>query len=341
MIDYGQNALLYVIISSNIKFLLYFGVFMVLDYGALLSTDATLFLLLAAGFVAKKTRVIDDVSTKKLSAVIVKIGQPFLLISSLISLDFSTENLKTGLLTLALSFGLHVFMASLAFLFSKGFRKDPNKAITEFALIFTNCGFIGFPIMNSLYGEKGLFCGAFYLVGFHLFLWSWGVFVLSRGRDDIKLTPKKIFFNFGTIPSLIGIVLFLLPFRMPSAVVSFSQYLAGLCTPVSLLITGALIASRSPKLLFGRISTYIVSALKLIVIPIITACVLRLLCLDPFFIVFGTVMAALPSASVVSMFSELYSMDSGYSSQIVGITTLFSVGTLPLLVLFAQFISTI
>lgn len=312
-----------------------------MNYGALLSSDATLFLLLAAGFIANKTHVIDEVSTKKLSSVIVKIGQPFLLISSLISLDFSIENLKMGLSTLALSFGLHVFMAALAFLFSKGFRKDPNRSITEFALIFTNCGFIGFPIINSLYGEKGLFCGAFYLVGFHLFLWTWGVFVLSRGREDIKLTPKKIFINYGTIPSLIGIVLFLLPFRLPDTIISFSGYLAGLCTPVSLLITGALIASRSPRLLFGKLSTYVIAFLKLIVIPVLTACVLRLIGLDPFFIVFGTVMAALPTASVVSMFSELYSMDSGYSSQLVGITTLFSVGTLPLLVLFAQFISAV
>ena len=312
-----------------------------MDYGALLSSDATLFLLLAAGFIARKTRVIDEVSTNRLSTVIVKIGQPFLLISSLISLDYSSENLKMGLLTLGLSFGLHIFMALLSFIFSKSFRKDPNKQISEFALIFTNCGFIGFPIINSIYGSKGLFCGAFYLVGFHLFLWTWGVFVLSRGRDDIKLTPKKIFINYGTIPSLIGIALFLLPFRMPEAIISFSKYLSGLCTPVSLLITGALIASRSPRKLFGNIMTYVISLFKLVVIPVLTACILRLLGLEPFFIVFGTVMAALPSASVISMFTELYSMDSGYSSQIVGITTLFSVGTLPLLVLFAQFISTV
>ncbi|MBR7032629.1 MAG: AEC family transporter [Clostridia bacterium] len=312
-----------------------------MNYGALLSSDATLFLLLAAGFIANKTRIIDEITTKKLSAVIVKIGQPFLLISSLISLDFSIENLKMGLFTLVLSFCLHVFMALLAFLFSKGFKKNSNRSIIEFALIFTNCGFIGFPIISSIYGEKGLFCGAFYLIGFHLFLWTWGVFVLSRGRDDIKLTPKKIFINYGTVPSLIGIVLFLLPFRMPPAIVSFSQYLAGLCTPVSLLITGALIASRSPKQIFGNVSSYIVSILKLAVIPVITACVLRLIGLDPFFIVFGTVMAALPSASVISMFSELYSMDSSYSSQLVGITTLFSVGTLPLLVMFAQFIGSL
>ena len=312
-----------------------------MDYGALLSSDATLFLLLAAGFIARKTRVIDEVSTNRLSTVIVKIGQPFLLISSLISLDYSSENLKMGLLTLGLSFGLHIFMALLSFIFSKSFRKDPNKQISEFALIFTNCGFIGFPIINSIYGSKGLFCGAFYLVGFHLFLWTWGVFALSRGRDDIKLTPKKIFINYGTIPSIIGIALFLLPFSMPEAIISFSKYLSGLCTPVSLLITGALIASRSPRKLFGNIMTYVISLFKLVVIPVLTACILRLLGLEPFFIVFGTVMAALPSASVISMFTELYSMDSGYSSQIVGITTLFSVGTLPLIVLFAQFISTV
>ena len=312
-----------------------------MNYGAFLSSVGTLFLLLAAGFIAGKLRIIDDVSTKKLSVLIVKIGQPFLLISSLISLEYTPENLKTGLFTLLLSLGLHIFMGGAAFLFSKTIRNLSLRSIGEFALIFTNCGFIGFPIIYGLYGDKGLFCGAFYLVGFHLFLWTWGIFVLSRGRRDIKPTVKNIFINFGTIPSLIGIVFFLLPFRLPDAVISFSKYLSGLCTPISMLITGALIASLKPKRLFGNVYAYVVCFFKLAVIPMITACVLKLIGIDPFFTVFGTVMAALPSASVVTMFSELYSLDSGWSSQLVGLTTLFSVGTLPLIVLFAQFISSV
>lgn len=309
-----------------------------MDYTAFLYTLGTLFLLLVTGFIARKTDIIDDVSTKKLSAVIVKIGQPFLIISSLLTQEFSVDNLKTGLLVTLLSVCLHVFMAALAWLFSSRFRDLGMRGITEFALIFTNCGFVGFPILQSLYGDRGLFCGAFYLIGFHLFTWSWGLFVLTRGRDDVKLTAKNILVNFGTVPIAIGIALFLLPFRMPSVITDFTKYLAGLCTPVSLLITGALIATRRPKEIFGRPVVYVISFFRLVVIPVATACILRLIGLDPFYVIFGTVMAAMPSAAVVTMFCEMYSLDSAYSSQLVGITTLLCTGTLPLIVLFVKWL---
>ena len=309
-----------------------------MDFTAFLYTIGTLFLLLVTGFIARKTDIIDDVSTKKLSAVIVKIGQPFLIISSLLTQDFSVDNLKTGLLVTLLSVCLHVFMAALAWLFSSRFRDLGMRGITEFALIFTNCGFVGFPILQSLHGDRGLFCGAFYLIGFHLFTWSWGLFVLTRGRDDVKLTAKNILVNFGTVPIAIGIALFLLPFRMPSVITDFTKYLAGLCTPVSLLITGALIATRRPKEIFGRPVVYVISFFKLVVIPVAAACILRLIGLDPFYVIFGTVMAAMPSAAVVTMFCEMYSLDSAYSSQLVGITTLLSTGTLPLIVLFVKWL---
>ena len=307
-----------------------------LDFVAFLNTIGTLFLLIVAGFVAYKTSVIDDVSTKKLSTVIVKIGQPFLIISSLLTQEFSADKLKTGLFVMLLSVGLHVFMAAAAWLFSFRIRDIGMRGITEFALIFTNCGFVGFPILQSLYGDKGLFCGAFYLIGFHLFTWSWGLFVLTRGRDDVKLTVKNILVNFGTVPIAIGIVLFLLPFRMPPAVTEFTKYLGGLCTPVSLLITGALIATRRPREIFGKPIVYLVSFLKLILIPVVVAFILRLIGLDSFYVIFGTVMAAMPSAALVTMFSEMYSLDSAYASQLVGITTLLCTGSLPLVVLFVK-----
>ena len=307
-----------------------------MDFVAFLNTIGTLFLLIVAGFVAYKTSVIDDVSTKKLSTVIVKIGQPFLIISSLLTQEFSAEKLRTGLFVMLLSVGLHVFMAAAAWLFSFRIRDIGMRGITEFALIFTNCGFVGFPILQSLYGDKGLFCGAFYLIGFHLFTWSWGLFVLTRGRDDVKLTVKNILVNFGTVPIAIGIVLFLLPFRMPPAVTEFTKYLGGLCTPVSLLITGALIATRRPREIFGKPIVYLVSFLKLILIPVAVACILRLIGLDSFYVIFGTVMAAMPSAALVTMFSEMYSLDSAYASQLVGITTLLCTGSLPLVVLFVK-----
>lgn len=312
-----------------------------MNYISLLNTIATLFLLLSSGFAARKIGFIDETATKKLSDLIVKIGQPFLIISSLISLEFSYDNLKKGLAALLLSVFLHFIMGALAYVFSKGFKDINERKIAEFSLVFTNCGFIGFPIMESLYGSAGLFCGAFYLVGFHIFTWTWGIFILSKGRSDIKLTVRKAFVNFGTIPSLIGFILFLIPLRKPEFLTDFASYFSGLCTPIAMLITGVLLATRSVRELFLSKGNYLVCFCKLILIPAAVGVVLRTIGLDSFYITFGVVMAAMPSAAVVTMLSEMYNLNSGYASQLVGSTSLFSVATLPLMVGFAQFISNI
>lgn len=294
---------------------------------------------MATGFGLRRAGVIDNVFSKNLSTLIVKVAQPMLVISSLISLECTRENLMRGLGAVVLSFALHTGMGIAAHFAVKGFRDADERKISEFAIMFTNCGFIGFPIIESLYGKDGLFCGAFYVVGFHLFIWTWGMAILSRGRNDIKLTPKKIFVNFGTIPCLIGFILFLIPWPMPAFLVKTTDYLASLATPISVLITGSLIATGSMRDLFGRFGNYAVSFLRLILFPVVVCVALKLCGLGEFMIIFGTVMAAMPSASVITMFGELYDINPGYASRIVGITSMLCVVTLPLLVAFASFVA--
>ncbi len=310
-----------------------------MNFVSLLNTIATLALIMATGFGLRRAGVIDNVFSKNLSTLIVKVAQPMLVISSLISLEYTRENLMRGLGAVVLSFALHTGMGIAAHFAVKGFRDADERKISEFAIMFTNCGFIGFPIIESLYGKDGLFCGAFYVVGFHLFIWTWGMAILSRGRNDIKLTPKKIFVNFGTIPCLIGFILFLIPWPMPAFLVKTTDYLASLATPISVLITGSLIATGSMRDLFGRFGNYAVSFLRLILFPVVVCVVLKLCGLGEFMIIFGTVMAAMPSASVITMFGELYDINPGYASRIVGITSMLCVVTLPLLVAFASFVA--
>lgn len=310
-----------------------------MNFISLLNTIATLALLMAVGFGLRRGGIIDNVFSKNLSTLIVRVGQPMLIISSLISLEFSVSNLKIGLVATALSFALHTVMGVITHFAVKGFRDADERKISEFSVMFTNCGFIGFPIIESLYGKDGLFCGAFYLVGFHLFVWTWGMAILSRGRDDIKLTPRKIIINYGTIPCLIGFILFLIPYPMPDFLVMTSDYLASLATPISVLITGALIATGTARDLLGRASNYMVCFLRLIALPVVVCIGLKLCGLSEFLIVFGTVMAAMPSASVITMFGEMYGINPGYASRIVGVTSILCVVTLPLMVAFASFVA--
>ncbi len=314
-----------------------------MNFSALLSIIATLFLLMACGFFARKVGIIDDVASKRLSTLIIKIGQPMMIVSALVEAEFSYENLTDGFIYIGVGLVLHIFMAVLAFFLCKGFKDLDERKITEFSLVFTNGGFIGFPIMEALFGPKGLFLASFYIISFHLFIWSWGMAIVARKRGDIKLTVRKVFVNLGSVPCLIGILIYMavIPFpgfALPAFITKFMSYLSGLCTPISVLITGALLATRTPKQIFGSGKIYYFSALKLIAIPLVVCVCGKLLGLPANMILFCTVEAALPAAATITMFSEMYGLNAGYASQTVGTSSLLSVGTMPLVLLLAEWI---
>lgn len=314
-----------------------------MNFTALLTIIATLFLLMACGFFARKKGIIDDVASKRLSTLIIKIGQPMMIISALTEAEFSYENLGDGFLYIGIGIIFHAVMGGLAFILCKGFKDLDERKITEFSLMFVNGGFIGFPILEALFGAKGLFLAAFFNISFHLFIWSWGVAILARKRSDIKLTVRKIFINLGSIPCLIGVLIYMLVipfpnFALPAFLSKFFLYLSNLCTPISVLITGALLATRTPKQIFGSGKIYYFSAMKLIVLPLIVCVICKLIGLPQDMTLFVTVEAALPAASSITMFSEIYGLNSGYASQTVGTSSLLSVGTLPLVLLVAQWI---
>ena len=251
------------------------------DMTPFLNMIFTLFIMLIVGYVSGKLGIIDGVASKNLSKLIIHVGQPAMIIYNLVKMEYSVQNLGIGFITLAFGLGFHVFLAVLAYFAFLRYRDIDARKISEFAAIFGNVGFIGIPILESVFGEIGAFQGAFFNVSFQLLLWTWGIVILARKRNDIKITPKKVILNFGTVPSAIGIALFLMKgikgFFIPQPIMLSLSFIAALCTPISMLIIGALIASRSlkPMLCSGKI--YYLCVMKLLVLPIVICGLMRLL----------------------------------------------------------------
>ena len=298
------------------------------------------FILLMVGFLAGKVKIIDSAASKRLSALIIKIGQPALIVNSLIKMEYSAKNLTLGLETLAFGFAVHIFMAALAFVAFLKIKNVDHRKLTEFATIFGNVGFLGMPILNSLFGAEGEFMGAFFIVSFNVFLWTWGIMILARGRKDIKLTPKKLL-NFGTVPCLIGFILYVCCrpfFQFPTFVLKSLDFTASICTPISMFIIGALLATCSMKRIFGTGKIYLLCAVRLLALPLIICVILKLIGLDSRWILFSAAVTSMPSATTVTMLSELYDIDPQYSALAVGSTSLFSVVTMPCVMFIAQWI---
>jgi predicted permease len=317
---------------------------------------AALFLMLALGYFGGKIGIITSTASKNLSRLIINFGQPALIVYSLVRMDYTEEYLLLGFELLGFGLILHCILAVIAYLANFRFRDLNERKLSEFAIVFGNVGFIGIPILESLFGPLGAFMGAFFVVSFNLLLWSLGLSILARGRDDIKLTPKKIFLNLGTIPSAIGILLFLakgllppiLPHGVSSvigacapAVLQALSFTASLCAPISTLIIGALLATRSWKQIFGSGKIYYLCLIKLLVLPVLIVTLMWLLGFNQTWILFAAAVTAMPSATVVSMLAELYDISPGYSAQAVGVTSLLSLATMPIVISFAQWLTAV
>ncbi len=308
---------------------------------ALLTINVTLFLLMAVGFFARKVGIITNESSKGLSRLIITIGQPMMIIAALEKASFSKVNLITGVQVVLISAALHILFSLMAYLICRKMSDKNQAKIFEFTLVFANVGFIGFPILDSILGDGiGSFMGAFFVISFHLSLWTWGIIILGRGREDIRMTPKKALINYGTIPCLVGVLLYLLKslFELPDFFGKTFSYLGNLCTPISVLITGALIATMPLSQMFKNKRLYVHSAIKLLAFPIVICLLAKLCGLSDTYVLLATAMSGVPSAATVTMLADLYDIEPALASQTVGMTSILSTATLPLVMLFAQWV---
>ncbi|MBQ8418897.1 MAG: AEC family transporter [Clostridia bacterium] len=295
----------------------------------LIPTSLCLFLLILVGFVARKAKIIDADLTKGLSTVVVKVAQPFLIIYSITKLDFSALNLKNGLLVLGFGILSHALTIALAFILFSRIKDIDEKKIYQFAFTFCNCAFIGFPILNSLFGEIGLFYGAFYVISYNLGVWSFGVWLMSKGKAESGVTVRKIFINAGTVPCFIGLALYIVQIPLPDFLMTAMDTMGSLCTPLSLIVTGSLVAALPLREFFLNPKFYGFLAVKLVALPLLLAVILRFtgisaLIADIDLAVFLTVMVALPPAAFTTLLATLYDVKPSYSAQLISLGTILS-----------------
>ncbi|MCQ2431771.1 MAG: AEC family transporter [Clostridia bacterium] len=292
----------------------------------------TLLLLICIGYYSSKIGILDAAMSKKLSSLTVNVAQPFMLFNALSNVEYSGDNLKTGLLTLALALLSHLILAVFAF-FTAKYQKDPaERKVTEFGIIFVNAGFIGLPILGKLFGDIGTFWGAFYCFAFNLCVWSYGIVLIARGRKDIKMNIRKILINHGTVPCMLGFLFFALQIPVPGPVASAVQYMNNICTPLVLLVIGANLTRLPLKQIFTNYRLYIFSVLRLLACPVLIALIYHLAGMSDQRVMFFAVEASLPAAAVAVMFAEIYNERPELAAQTVGMSTLLSMATIPVAV---------
>ena len=304
----------------------------------LLNTVITLFIIVIVSCIATKAKLINDTFTKGFSTFIICVAQPFMIMSSLSGVEFSYENLKNGFTVTGLGFISLGICAAVGFLVTKPFKNLDDRKIGTFGLVFANTGFMGIPVLKALFGSIGGFYGAFFIITFHAVLWTYGMILLAKGRSDIKVRPLNLLFNFGTIPVIIGIILYVLPFDLPAPVTQAMEMLSSMCAPGSMIIVGSIVAAIPLKELFLDGKAYVICAVRLLVLPALICGIAALCRLPDETVYLFTTLTALPCATNCTMYAQKYDISPHLAAKTASLTTLLSVATVPLMIQFAKLV---
>ena len=296
--------------------------------GILLKQIAIMALLIAVGWVLRRKNFLSEQGTKELGAILLRIIIPCVIVKSYI-VPYSRERL----LELALSAGLALlgFIAAMLIAYAVYGKR---RRIENFAAAFCNAGFIGIPLAQAAIEEDGVFYVAASVALLNLFQWTYGVYIMTDRRDAIR--AKTIATNPVVIAIVVGVVLFVGRIPVPEILTSTLGYLAGMNTPVAMILMGTYLARVSWRELLDR-RAYSCVLLRLVVIPAVVLMLFWLLPVSNTAVVMAVFLAAAtPVGANICVFAQQYNSDYPFSVVTVCLSTVLSVVTIPLLSTLAQ-----
>ncbi len=294
-----------------------------------------LMLLIAVGFVAAKAKIMTAEGTKCCTDIALIIVTPCVIIKSLIR-EYSGEIMKSLAKAFVLTLLVQVLMIFLSMLLLHSKDKEKERVL-RFGSIFANCGFMSLPLQQVILGDDGTLYGSAYIIMFNLVVWSYGVFLISGDKKYIQ--PKKLFISPGIIGLLIGIIIFIFSVPIPDIVYSSLNYLSAIYTPLPMLIIGYHLAQSNVLNAFRDIRCIFSVFLSLIVYPLAALGLLYLIGVRGTLLVSVIISVSAPVAAITTMFSSKFGGDTELSVDMVSLSTVFSLGTMPLVIYIAQLIA--
>ncbi len=295
----------------------------------LLQQTIIMFALMLLGLLLSRRGMITEQGSRDLSNVLLYAVIPCVILRSYMS-EFSTEKLR--------AMGLSALIAVIAFAASIAVAYltcGTRHRIENFAVAFGNAGFIGIPLVTAVFGPEA----AFYVVSFSTFAnllqWTYGIVIISGKKETMNL--RMVFVNPVFISMVIGIALFVLQPTLPTVVTGTIGYIADGNTVLAMIILGYYLSKVQLRGLFADVRLYLFSALRLLVVPAVTILVFL-----PFPFARGEITlitliaAATPIASSTAIFAQKFGQDYRQAVSYVCLSTILSVATLPLVMLFAE-----
>lgn len=304
----------------------------------------TMFIIGIGGFIFAKAFKVSDEQQKFLSKMLLYFINPCLVINSF-NKDFQSGKL--------LQLGFVVLVSVIVFLVTMGVsilftrhkkgdgelieKENAYNTVDRLAIVFTNCGFMGIPLIRGVFGDEGVFFLMGYLVVFNVFLWTYGLYTISG-----TMSLKKLIVNPNIIAIVLGIMIYCMPFTLPEIIGKPILMIGDLNTATAMILIGVLFAE------FTFEKEYLWRLIKVNLIRLVVCSFVTLIVIfgiysltkphfDSKMMLFVVYICSMcPSATSVPSLSCVFDKDARYASLVVSVTSLVCMGTIPVFVGLAE-----
>ena len=302
-----------------------------MDIMVVFQTMLKLFLLLILGFVLFKCHIFDEYTNKKISALIVNVASPMLIISSIAGVEGSNKSIV--FLMIGAGILMYIGFIILGKIINRLFP-FPKKdwPVYECMVVFANTGFMGYPVLLDVFGQEAVFYASLIHMAFNFFVYTYAIMCLTKGDDsEFKLNFKQLLTP-GIILIFVGIFIYLFDIQLPSVLMDTINSVGSLTAPLSMMMIGSSLAVYPIKDSFTDWRSYVFAFVRLMIVPFVTMIMCRLLHIDAYYANITIITNAMPVGSMVLMLATQYNANVKIVTRNIIVSTLLSVITIPIVV---------
>lgn len=302
-----------------------------MDIMVVFQTMLKLFLLLILGFVLFKCHIFDEYTNKKISALIVNVASPMLIISSIAGVEGSNKSIV--FLMIGAGILMYIGFIILGKIINRIFP-FPKKdwPVYECMVVFANTGFMGYPVLLDVFGQEAVFYASLIHMAFNFFVYTYAIMCLTKGDDsEFKLNFKQLLTP-GIILIFVGIFIYLFDIQLPSVLMDTINSVGSLTAPLSMMMIGSSLAVYPIKDSFTDWRSYVFAFVRLMIVPFVTMIMCRLLHIDAYYANITIITNAMPVGLMVLMLATQYNANVKIVTRNIVVSTLLSVITIPIVV---------
>jgi Predicted permeases len=287
------------------------------------------------GYLLVKTKTLSTEDSKVLSKLLLFVISPCAIITSF-TIEYTPDKLMGLGISFLGAFIVHLIFIPLTELLTKIFGFAPIEKAT---LIYSNSGNLIIPLVGAILGKEWVLYTSGYMVIQTILLWTHAKNLVCNEK---KYDLKKIFLNINVIAIAIGLCIFFTQIQMPSILLATIDKVGSMMGSIAMIVIGMLIGEMDLKSIFEEKRTYLICFMRLIVYPLIIIIILKIsgltqLTAEASQILLITLLASsAPAAATITQFAQLYNKHPGYASIMNVMSVIFSIITMPLMVMIYQ-----